>query len=204
YDPIPSKDFYSLQGVFSSTQDEDFPLAAKEVVEKYQGVKKKIDNQKSAIADFINRQSAALADILAAKTSRYMIAAWMVMSGESADAKTAAQTEKLDEQTLERWIKYLNSPEKEHPFLKDWYATTQRKGTLDEVKKVAAGFEKFVLSVVVEQRQIEDRNYVKLGGAEGSKDFEKRAYTNLESLEIKKYYLWRDLASEPYTREAVN
>jgi hypothetical protein len=42
---------------------------------------------------------------------------------------------------------------------------------------------------------IEDRNYVKLGGAEGSENTEKRQYNNLESLEIKKYYLWRDLAS---------
>jgi hypothetical protein len=44
---------------------------------------------------------------------------------------------------------------------------------------------------------------VKLGGAEGSKEGVKRSSTSLESLAIKKYYLWRDLASEPYTREAV-
>ena len=33
YDPIPTKDFYSLLGVFKSTDKYEFPLASDEVVE---------------------------------------------------------------------------------------------------------------------------------------------------------------------------
>ena len=54
-----------------------------------------------------------------------------------------------------------------------------------------------------EKREIDDRNYVKLGGAKGAKDERTRQYTNLESLEIEKYYLWRDLASDPFMRNGV-
>src|SRR5262249_7040889 len=70
----------------------------------------------------------------------------------------------------------------------------------EEVKKAADEFQEMALSVFLEQQQIDDRNYVKLGGAEGLKSEEKRQFTNVESLEIKKYYLWRDLASETYTK----
>jgi hypothetical protein len=66
---------------------------------------------------------------------------------------------------------------------------------------VAKEFQQQVDAIFAEQRQIEDRNYVKLGGAEGSKDTVRRQSTSLESLEIKKYYLWRDLTSEPYSRD---
>ena len=32
----------------------------------------------------------------------------------------------------------------------------------------------------------------------------RRQYTNLESLPIEKYYLWRDLASEPYKKDFLD
>ena len=203
YDPIPTKDFYSLEGIFKSTDYHEIPLAPASVVEAYQKVKKQIDQKKAELSDFVTRQSTELANILATRTSCYMVAAWKVMTSAVPDAKTAAAQEKLDQETLERWIKYLKMPEKEHPFLKDWDAAVKRGGSLEEMQKAADAFQSQVNAVFVEQRQIEDRNYVKLGGAEGAKDGTKRQNTNLESLEIKKYYFWRDLASEPYSREAV-
>jgi hypothetical protein len=60
-----------------------------------------------------------------------------------------------------------------------------------------------VIKLFVEKREIDDRNYVKLGGAKGAKDERTRQYTNLESLEIEKYYLWRDLASDPFMRNGT-
>jgi len=43
---------------------------------------------------------------------------------------------------------------------------------------------------------------VALGGMKGVRDEKTRQYTNLESLDIEKYYLWRDLASEPYKKDS--
>src|SRR5229473_4675735 len=42
FDPIPTKDFYSLQGIFRSTEYHDLPLAPKDVVHAYQQIKKQI------------------------------------------------------------------------------------------------------------------------------------------------------------------
>ena len=53
------------------------------------------------------------------------------------------------------------------------------------------------MGVFADKHAMDDRNYVKLGGAAGVRDERTRQYTNLESLPIEKYYLWRDLASEP-------
>ncbi len=37
FDPIPTEDYYSLLGVFNSTETSEYPLAPKEVVEQYTG-----------------------------------------------------------------------------------------------------------------------------------------------------------------------
>src|SRR5205823_1790523 len=193
YDPIPTKDFYSFEGIFKSTEYYEIPLASKDVVDAYQKVKNEIKQEKSEIDTFVQTQSKGLASLLVAKTSRYMIAAWKVMTGTAPDVRAVGEQDKLDPEILERWTRYLKNPQKEHPYLKDWYAVVGRRGSLEELKKGAANFQDFVLSIFREQQQIDDRNYVKLGGAEGIKNEEKRQFTNVESLEIKKYYLWRDL-----------
>ena len=39
FDPIPTKDYYSLQGIFASTQINEMPLAPKETVEAWHAQK---------------------------------------------------------------------------------------------------------------------------------------------------------------------
>jgi Protein of unknown function (DUF1553)/Protein of unknown function (DUF1549)/Planctomycete cytochrome C len=192
YDPIPTKDYYSLLGVFKSTQSDEVPLVSKDAVEAWKKQKKKVDDLQEAIDDFVKKQSADLSEILAAKTARYMVAAWK----GTADAD-------LNPEILDRWKGYLKDPEKEHPFLKPWFAVTAANADAAAVTKAAEDFQKSVMAMFAEKREIDDRNYVKLGGAKGAKDEKTRQYTNLESLEIEKYYLWRDLASDPYSREGV-
>jgi mono/diheme cytochrome c family protein len=109
YDPIPQKDYYSLLGIFKNTDLSEYPLAPKSEVDAYKTQQKKIDDHKAAIEAFIQAQSGALADVLAANTADYLRAAG------GPPAKT-----KLDQETLDRWKKYLDKPDKEHPFLKDW------------------------------------------------------------------------------------
>ena len=201
YDPIPTKDFYSLQGIFNSTEFIEIPLAPESVVKNYEQIKKQIDQQKAEINDFVTKQGKELTRLLEAKSSRYMLAAQQIVGG--ADAKAVAVQEKLDQITLDRWVKYLKAP-KEHPYLKAWDDAVQRGASSEELKRAAQEFQHQVDAIFDEQRLIDDRNYVKLGGEEGSKDTVRRQSTSLESLEIKKFYLWRDLASEPYSRDGFN
>ena len=202
YDPVPAKDYYSLIGIFRSTDYSEIPLAPDAEVKEYQRIKDQIKKQKREIDDFIEKHLTELGELLATKTAQYMVSAWNVMRGVVPSAEEAATNDKLDLETLNRCIRYLKTGEREHAYLKQWDAAVARGGSAEEIKKVAEDFQAALLSVFVEKREIDDRNYVTLGGAAGSKDGTKRQNTNLESLAIEKYYLWRDFASLPYNRDS--
>src|SRR5258708_24308135 len=73
FDPIPQSDYYSLLGVFANTSLAEAPLAPKEQVTAYQAARKKADEKKKELDDFISRESGGLADILTAKSAGYML-----------------------------------------------------------------------------------------------------------------------------------
>ena len=195
YDPIPTQDFYSLKGVFTSSKAAEHPLVADSIVQAYKKSQERINAQKEAIQAFIKSQSQQLAEILMGRTSDYMVAAWKVMKENplppSAD---------LDSEIMERWVKYLGRTDLEHPYLREWEELRSQGGILQKVNDLSRRFQDVVLAVNSEKKAIEDRNYVKLGGAKGVADQGTRQFTNLEFLDLEKWYLWRDLASEPHPR----
>jgi hypothetical protein len=201
YDPIPTKDFYSLLGIFRSSEHFEYPLAPEAEVAAYKRMKQEMDDQKIAIDDFVDKHNIELSEMLAAKTSRYLMAAWDVMTGAGLDSATVSSEQNLDLITLDRWIAYLRNTNRDHAFLKAWDEAIATHATRDQAQKRADEFQTLVLSVFADRHAMEDRNYVKLGGAAGVRDEKTRQYTNLESLPIEKYYLWRDLASEPYKKD---
>ena len=170
YDPIPTKDYYSLLGVFNGTKLSEYPLAPSAEVQLFKAKKKKIDDQKADIADFIKVQRIALEEVLAANTAEYLRAA----AGEKPTAK-------LDEQTLERWKKYLAKPDKDHPFLNDWK------------KQDFAKFQELLIATNQEQKKVDDENHIRLGL---NPDRSKLSSADLVSLPRDKYILWRDIYKE--------
>ncbi|MES1257739.1 MAG: DUF1549 domain-containing protein, partial [Acidobacteriota bacterium] len=123
FDPIPQADYYSLLGIFANTSLGEEPLAPREQVEAYQAAKKKADDKKKELDDFVSAQAGSLAEILATRTAAYMLDA----AGDSPD-------QKLDKDVRDKWKKYLASPDKDHPFLKSWLAAK----TAEERKSAAA------------------------------------------------------------------
>ena len=204
YDPIPTKDFYSLLGVFKSTEIQEHPLASGAVVESFKARKKQIDDQKNTVDDFIQKHSTELSEILAAKTSRYLVAAWQVLTPPGVSVSAAAAANDLDETILSRWIGYLKASIRDYKYLSAFDQLLAAHGDRAQAQKLADEFQTFVLSVFATKHSMDDRNYVKLGGAAGVRDEKTRQYTNLESLPIEKYYLWRDLASEPYKKDFLD
>ena len=209
YDPIPTKDYYSLLGVFTSSKKDEYPLAAPAEVETYKKQKLEIDEKQVALTDWLNKQISDLVDILAAQTTRYVVSAWTVMTGERGDVFAAANQDSLDALTIGRWIKYLGNSEKDYAFVRPWFDLVASRGGVEklersEVKKIGDEIQALLLSILAEKKAIDDRNYVKLGGAKGVKDEATRQYANLEFLEPKKYYFWRDMASEPYRRDGFD
>ena len=204
YDPIPTKDFYSLQGVFTSSVYHEYPLAPDDEVKAYQDAQKAITAKKAAIKKFIDEQSKQIREIFFHQRAEYFVAAWKVISKTERDVAApgvaaAAVRAGLEPEVLERCIQYIIGG-KEHQYLDEWDAMIARGGSLEEAQTLAAKVQQIVVDIDREKKEIEDRNYVKLGGAKGVADEKTRQYTNLEFLDLKKWYFWRDLASEPHTR----
>lgn len=192
YDPIPTRDYYSLLGIFRSSKMDKFPLVAKAEVDAFEAQEKKIVAMKEIIADYIVEQQKQLVDTLARNTAGYLVAAWKRKTGLPSDDV------KLDKETLDRWVKYLSNPEREHPYLKPWFELMARNPTEPEVRRVAEEYQKFVLELIDDGKEIDDKNYVAFGGRKGMKNENTRQYTNIVSLPVLKFYQLRELAMGPY------
>ena len=178
YDPIPTRDFYSLLGIFRNTDLHEIPLAPKETVEAYKAQDALVQKKEKELNEYVEQQSAQLGLILASGSARYLLA-----TGEP-DAPSG-----LDRETLARWKKYLAEPEKQHPFLKDWYAAT----TADQRAKAAAQFQSELLAVIAEKTRVDDENHVRLGLNPSREDLAK---ANLISLDRAKFGLWEDMLGD--------
>ncbi len=167
FDPIPTKDFYSLQSVFSNTEFEEHALASKELVDAWKKQKKALDDQQTVIDRFYDKQREMLAEILASQTERYVLAA----------AKLERPADDLDPETLRRWENYLARGKWDHPYLK-----------LPVTRESAAQLQRDVVAINEEKKRIDKRNEITLGV---DPDRGKIAGASLESLEHRKYILWR-------------
>jgi len=187
YDPIPTRDFYSLMGIFRNTNLHEVPLAPKETVDAYEKQHALIEKKEKELKEYVEAQSAQLGLILASETARYLLASGQLPSKAKADDTTADPG--LDPETLTRWTKYLADPEKQHPFLKDWYAAT----TEDARAKAAAEFQAQVLAVIAEKAHVDDENHIRLGLDPSRDDLSK---ANLVSLDRAKFGLWEDMLGD--------
>ena len=178
FDPIPTKDFYSLQGVFASTELHETPLAPKDVVDAWQAKKKQIDHQQKLVDRFYDRQREQLNEILASRTAAYMLA-----------ARGVAAADGLEPELVERWKTYLAEPRKDHPFLKPWFDAVA-KASKPEIEKAAADFQARVIAINEEKKEVDEKNRITLG-LDPERD--KVASATLVSLDRDKYIVWRDM-----------
>ena len=179
FDPIPTSDFYSLQGVFTNIQLDQFPLASKEIVQSWDAKKGAIDKLDEKLKDFLTQQSTQLGDILASQTVRYMLA-----------SRNLGSAEGLDSETLERWKKYLSAPKKTHHDLDHWFELVSRGASQDEFSAAAREFQKTVEEVSEEKKRVDEKNLIKLGVNPSRNQM---SQADLDSLPIEKYSLYREI-----------
>ena len=162
FDPIPTRDFYSLQGVFQNSEVVEHPLADKAVVDEYKKRKAEFTAREKELDEFLKAQGASLADILAHQAATYLAA-----------ARGKGEAKGLDASTLERWKKYGARDKHEHPFL----------------SKSDEEFQALLLAVNREKKEIDEKNNITLGGSANRNDL---SSANLASLERDRYFLWKD------------
>src|SRR5665213_2859214 len=102
YDPISQKDYYSLAAVFLNTTYREYPASSPAEMAVWEKQQKAIDDKGESLEDFMKEQSKLYSEMLAQKTSKYMIAAWQVTGEPKKKISEAAADQKVDPELLER------------------------------------------------------------------------------------------------------
>ncbi len=158
YDPIPTKDYYGLAGVFLNTEYTEIPLAPKGVVNDYKKKEKALKLKREMLSEYVAAETRQLAETLAFQSAKYMKAAWQVTGEPKKDKLAIVDREKLDYELFDRWLLFLAKRPVFYPFLKDWQAPIAKSGTAKEAATLADAFQELLIGVVLEQREVKKEN----------------------------------------------
>lgn len=167
FDPIPTKDYYALQGVFSSTKRAEYELAPAEQVKAYRAQEKRVNDVKKRIESFLKAQAEELAEMLASESPRYIRAA----------RNPGMAEEGLDKEVLDRWVKYLRTGPLDNKYLQGWQ---------DEAFDLSK-FRQEALAVLQERKKVDEQNLQQ--GTKNTDNVKGRTF----ALPPDRYFLWRDL-----------
>ncbi|MBI4907364.1 MAG: PSD1 domain-containing protein [Acidobacteria bacterium] len=204
YDPIPTKDYYRLAGVFASSRFHAYPMVPKAVVDDYDKQKKELEEKEAALKKFQEGASELYAQVLFAQTVDYMVAAWKVGSEKRATVAGIAEKEKLDAEILERWARFLKKKPFNYPYLKNWQEMVARGGSAIEAKELAQAFYKRIETVNKEYLKTKANNEIELAKLKnadeqfdplpnGKKRRLNKHQIELKGLDREMTYLWRDV-----------
>ena len=143
FDPIPTRDYYSLASIFASTKalgkieqitSEIYfaPLVPKDVYERYARHQEKIKDKDHEIDQVVTTEATNFAATLAPRMAEYMSAAFdyehRPREQESVCIGAFAAPRKLEGGVLERWIDYLRPSDDVRPHLDRWVHAVQQGG----------------------------------------------------------------------------
>jgi uncharacterized protein DUF1549/uncharacterized protein DUF1553/cytochrome c len=160
YDPISTKDYYAMAGVFASTTYKEYPQVPQSVADQYTDLEKKLKNKEKLLQEFLRTEGDQLAESLSVQSSKYMQAAWRVGGEPKEDLNDVIEKNKLDYEMMQRWIRFLARPPRHYPYLKDWQAMMQKGGTAAEAKKLADEFQTLLLDVLFERKDLNEQNEI--------------------------------------------
>ncbi len=169
FDPIPTQDYYSLAGVFSSTKLARVPLAPKAEMDKIAAAQKLVQDADKAVKAALSEAKEKLAVKKADDLPAYLLAAWKLEARrtEKADAPAAevAKAEKLDGPTLDRLSKMLKAKAGSMPGLADWAKLMPKKGdtAVPEAVRALAAAWRDTVKIVLADAKHKSRNDVVAG-----------------------------------------
>lgn len=176
FDPIPTKDYYSLLGIFNSSKYKEYPLVERPAVEAYEKADKAWTRAKNDVTEYVNRQTELVSELLAAQADAYLLA-----------AMDQRPLNGLDGETVQRVKAYLKRDDRQAPQLPS-YANLKAAGK-KELAEIATTFRHQLVEVQREKREIDQKNIIRLGGSNARRDL---ASADLLSLDKDKFYLYRD------------
>ena len=214
YDPISQKDYTALAGVFASSGFNEYVLSPADAVADYRTKHGKVRAKAEQIEEFAENAGYRIAETLAEEIPQYMLAVRKaLMTKPQPDLEKLAIAEKLNPALLRRWFVFLTEAEVQHNYNKPWDALIAKGGGTDaEARKVAEDYKALVLSVIAEQKEINDYNrtlkrerkpepnelQVKLPGDLVQFElFQFKQQLVQKVPETSRYYLWIDIVDGP-------
>jgi mono/diheme cytochrome c family protein len=158
YDPIPTTDYYAMAGVFLNTEYHEYALAPKALVEEFKAQQKKIEKKQELLGSYLQKESEQLGETLAFQSAKYMLGAWRVTGEPKDDKIRTIDSQKLDYELFERWLRFLDRPPTYYPYLKAWQDMIKRGGTEAEAKRLAQEFQDLVIDVLLARKLVKEEN----------------------------------------------
>ncbi len=162
FDPITTKDYYALAGVFKSSKYAELPMGTAKEIEKSNQAQAKIQEQEAKLKTFLETEGAKQAESQAGETAKYLAATWKYANerkkNNGLSVQDFAKTEKLSNTTLDRWVKY--AADKGKPGMAAFLKTTadldvaKDKEALAKVAKAAEAFQADVQAAVKERDEL--------------------------------------------------
>ncbi|MBL8209733.1 MAG: PSD1 domain-containing protein [Bryobacterales bacterium] len=161
YDPIPTKDYYSLAGVFLNTTYHEYPQVPDAVVAKYKKVEDEIEKKQKILSEMQNNFASQLSQSLAMHTSNYLQGVWEVSGPQKKEMAQVVESRKLDYELLDRWVRYMAKATDKYDKKKAWQEFMKKPNTTAvEAKKLAEAFQEEVVKVMLTKNDVAEENEI--------------------------------------------
>jgi hypothetical protein len=145
FDPIPTKDYYSLYGIFAnSVEPKDLPLIGEvEQSAAYQAYEKELQAREQKVTAFAQAKYAELLQRLRGQIGDYLIAVRQAEKLPDEDHYEALNPGDLNPDVIRRWQVYLVETKKQHhPIFAAWhaFAALPRKEFKEKAAELARKF----------------------------------------------------------------
>ena len=113
YDPISTADYYSLAGIFASSEYREMPAVPPETVAARQQAERSVQAKQLEIDTLLATEAPAARQKLTSSIPAYMQAAWKAMQSQDSDQKKVtekiATEHQLNHDLLQRWVAWLSA-----------------------------------------------------------------------------------------------
>jgi hypothetical protein len=113
FDPIPTQDYYSLAGVFHSSKLTKVALAPADVVARYEQAQGEIRKEEERYKKLLQEEKVRVAEGMTPQIGQYLTAAWVLRARRAEkpgySTNDLAKEQKLNTDTLNRWVKFIES-----------------------------------------------------------------------------------------------
>jgi hypothetical protein len=119
FDPVPTRDYYSLHGVFaSSVEPAELPLLVRrDPAAAPTSFERRLRSRQAAVDRYLKEQQEKLAPALRAQAADYLLA-----TASAGRSRRGQGRDGLRPALVRRWRAYLNGPGKQSPVLSAWRA----------------------------------------------------------------------------------